>query len=188
MLIREDGRFLYTLPSIVDDIEFFITHVIRGSDHITNTGVQIQIIRALGAAPPVFAHYSLLNGPEGKPLSKRDDAERFSLRALRGAGYEPMALNALLARLGTPDPMEPCLSLDELAAGFDIARLGRSDIRFDPADLARANTACLHLLPYEAAKSRLAALDADLGPVFWEAVKPNLILFRDAADLSLLHI
>ena len=182
VLIREDGRFLYTLPSIVDDIEFAITHVIRGSDHITNTGVQIQIIRALGAEPPVFAHYSLLNGPEGKPLSKRNDAERFSLRALREAGYEPMALNALLARLGTPDPMEPCLSLDELAAGFDISRLGRSDIRFDPADLARANTACLHLLPYETAQPRLTALDADLGPDFWEAVKPNLVLFRDAAD------
>ncbi|MDO9125434.1 MAG: glutamate--tRNA ligase, partial [Parvibaculum sp.] len=76
VLIREDGRFLYTLPSVVDDIDFAVTHVIRGSDHITNTGVQIQIIRALGAEPPVYAHYSLLNGPEGKPLSKRDDAAR----------------------------------------------------------------------------------------------------------------
>lgn len=182
VLIREDGRFLYTLPSIVDDIGFAITHVIRGSDHITNTGVQIQIIRALGAEPPAFAHYSLLNGPEGKPLSKRDDAERFSLRALREAGYEAMALNALLARLGTPEPVEPCLSLATLAESFDIARLGRSDIRFDPADLARVNAACLHLMSHAEAQPRLAALGCDLGEAFWDAVKPNLVLFSDAAD------
>jgi len=182
VLIREDGRFLYTLPSIVDDIDFQVSHVIRGSDHITNTGVQIQIIRALGAEPPAFAHYSLLNGPEGKPLSKRDDAERFSLRALREAGYEAMALNALLARLGTPEPVEPCLSLETLAETFDISSLGRSDIRFDPADLTRVNAACLHLMPYAQAQPRLAALGADLGEAFWDAVKPNLVLFHDAAE------
>jgi glutamyl-tRNA synthetase len=182
VLIREDGRFLYTLPSIVDDIDFAISHVIRGSDHITNTGVQIQIIRALGAVPPVFAHYSLLNGPDGKPLSKRNDAARYSLRALREAGFEPMALNSLLARLGTSDAVEASLSLDELAAHFDISRLGRSDIRFDPAELARVNAACLHLMSYPDAKPRLAALSCDLGEPFWEAVKPNLALFAEAAD------
>ncbi|MFN4355863.1 glutamate--tRNA ligase [Parvibaculum sp.] len=182
VLIREDGRFLYTLPSIVDDIDFAITHVIRGADHITNTGVQIQIIRALGAVPPVFAHYSLLNGPDGKPLSKRNDAAQYSLRALREAGFEPMALNSLLARLGTPDAVEASLSLDELAAHFDISRLGRADIRFDPADLARINAACLHLMSYADAKPRLAALSCDLGEAFWEAVKPNLALFAEAAD------
>ncbi len=182
VLIREDGRFLYTLPSVVDDIDFAVTHVIRGSDHITNTGVQIQLIRALGAEPPAYAHYSLLNGPEGKPLSKRDDAERFSLAALREAGVEPMALNALLARLGTPDPVEACLSLATLAETFDITRLGRADIRFDPADLARVNAAILHLTPYAEAKPRLAALGCDLGEDFWNAVRPNLALFAEAAD------
>ncbi|MBX3446766.1 MAG: glutamate--tRNA ligase [Parvibaculaceae bacterium] len=182
VLIREDGRFLYTLPSIVDDIDFAITHVIRGADHITNTGVQIQIIRALGAEPPRFAHYSLLNGPDGKPLSKRNDAARYSLRALREAGFEPMALNSLLARLGTPDPAEASLSLDELASHFEISRLGRSDIRFDPADLARINAACLHLMSYADAQPRLAALSCDLGEAFWEAVRPNLALFAEAVD------
>ena len=181
VLIREDGRFLYTLPSVVDDIDFGISHVIRGSDHITNTGVQIQLIRALGATPPVYAHYSLLNGPEGRPLSKRDDAASFSLKALREAGYEPMALNALLARLGTPDPVEPVLSLTALAETFDLARLGRADIRFDPADLARVNAAILHLTPYEAAQPRLAALGCDLGADFWAAVRPNLALFAEVA-------
>src|SRR5690606_8177121 len=105
VLVREDGRFLYTLPSVIDDIDFEITHVIRGADHVTNTGVQVQLFRALGAEAPICGHHSLLQGPEGRPLSKREDAA-FSLRALRAAGYEPMAINALLARLGTSDAVE----------------------------------------------------------------------------------
>ncbi|HEX7775893.1 MAG TPA: glutamate--tRNA ligase, partial [Parvibaculum sp.] len=147
VLVREDGRFLYTLPSVVDDIDFAISHVIRGADHVTNTGVQVQLARALGAEPPVYAHFSLLLSAEGRPLSKREDAA-FSLEALREAGYEPMALNALLARLGTSDAVEPKLTLEELAAGFDISHLGRADIRFDPADLDKINAAFLHMLPY----------------------------------------
>lgn len=181
VLVREDGRFLYTLPSVVDDIEFGITHVIRGADHITNTGVQIQIIRALGAMPPVFAHFSMLQGPEGKPLSKREDAA-FSLEALRDAGYEPMAVNSLLARLGTSDAIEPRPTLAELAAGFDISHLGRADIRFDPADLDKTNAALLHITSYDAVAARLDALGCDLGPVFWDAVKPNLTRLAEARD------
>jgi len=181
VLVREDGRFLYTLPSVVDDIDFGITHVIRGADHVTNTGVQVQIFRALGAEPPVFAHHSLLQGPEGRPLSKREDAA-FSLQALREAGYEPMAIDALLARLGTSDAVEPRLTLGELARDFDIAHLGRADIRFDPADLDKTNAALLHMLPYEAVMGRLGAMKCDLGPAFWEAVRPNLVRFADVKD------
>ncbi|MEN6541866.1 glutamate--tRNA ligase [Parvibaculum sp.] len=181
VLVREDGSFLYTLPSVVDDIEFRITHVVRGADHITNTGVQIQIARALGAEPPVYAHFSLLQGPEGRPLSKREDAA-FSIEALREAGYEPMAINSLLARLGTSDAHEALLSLDELAAGFDISHLGRADIRFEPAELDRMNASILHLTPYEAAQPRLADSGCDLGPAFWDAVKPNLARFADVKE------
>ncbi|MFZ3032556.1 MAG: glutamate--tRNA ligase, partial [Parvibaculum sp.] len=155
VLIREDGRFLYTLPSVVDDVDFGITHVIRGSDHVTNTGVQVQITRALGATPPIFAHYSLLLAEDGSPLSKRRDAD-FTIAALRHSGLEPMAVNDLLARLGTSDPVEAVLTLDELAHGFDISHLGRADIRFDPADLAKMNAALLHKMPYADVKSRLA--------------------------------
>ncbi len=178
VLIREDGRFLYTLPSVVDDIDFAVSHVIRGADHITNTGVQIQIVRALGAEPPAYAHYSLMQGPEGKPLSKREDAA-FSLGALREAGYEPMALNSLIARLGTSDAIEPRLTLEELAAGFDLTHLGRADIRFDPADLDKVNAALLHMLPYDAVAARLDAAQCNLGADFWNAVKPNLVRFDD---------
>jgi glutamyl-tRNA synthetase len=122
----------------------------------------------------------LLLSVEGRPLSKREDAD-FSLRSLREAGYEPMALNALLARLGTSDAFEPKLMLEELAAGFDITHLGRADIRFDPADLDKANAAFLHMLPYEAVMGRLGAMKCDLGRDFWEAVKPNLARFADVA-------
>jgi glutamyl-tRNA synthetase len=178
VLIREDGRFLYTLPSVVDDIDFSITHVIRGADHITNTGVQIQLARALGATPPTFAHYSLLLAVDGRPLSKRLDAD-FSLEFLRAEGLEPMAINALLARLGTSDGVEAKHTLEELAAGFDLAHFGRADIRFDPADLDKVNAACLHIMPYEEARPRLAALGCDLGEDFWATMQPNLTRFAD---------
>ena len=178
VLIREDGRYLYTLPSVVDDVEFGITHVIRGADHVTNTGVQVQITRALGATPPIFAHYSLLLAEDGAPLSKRKDAD-FTIAALRHSGLEPMAVNALLARLGTSDPVEAVLMLDELAHGFDISHLGRADIRFDPLDLAKMNATLLHKMPYDDVKARLAAKHCDLGEIFWETVQPNLGLFDD---------
>ena len=180
VLIREDGRFLYTLPSVVDDIDFAITHVIRGADHMTNTGVQVQITRALGAVPPAYAHFSLLLSVEGRPLSKRLDAE-FSLNMMRADGYEPMAINSLLARLGTTDPVDAKLTVAELVAGFDITHLGRADIRFDPTDLDKLNAAWLHMLPYADAKPRLAALNCDLGQSFWETVQPNLARFADVA-------
>ncbi|MBI1262809.1 MAG: glutamate--tRNA ligase [Rhizobiales bacterium] len=180
VLVREDGRFLYTLPSVVDDIDFGITHIIRGADHLTNTGVQLQLFKALGATAPTFAHYSLLQGPEGKPLSK-SQGEDFSLQSLREAGYEPMAINSLLARLGTPDPVEPRLSLEELAAHFDIGQLGRADIRFDPANLDKTNAALLHLIPYTSIRGRLGAAGIDLGEDFWNAIRPNLTRFDDAA-------
>ncbi|MDO8289589.1 MAG: glutamate--tRNA ligase [Parvibaculum sp.] len=178
VLIREDGRFLYTLPSVVDDIDFAISHVIRGADHVTNTGVQVQITRALGATPPTYAHYSLLLSVDGRPLSKRLDAD-FSLQAMRAEGLEPMAINGLLARLGTSDVVEAKLTLDEIAAGFDIAHLGRADIRFDPADLDKMNAAFLHMLPYADAQPRLAVAGCDLGESFWETVRPNLARFAD---------
>ena len=103
VLIREDGRFLYTLPSVVDDIDFKITHIIRGEDHVTNTGVQIEIFEALGAAVPVFAHFSLLIGAGGEALSKRLGS--LSIEGLREDGIEPQAINSLLAKLGTSDPV-----------------------------------------------------------------------------------
>jgi glutamyl-tRNA synthetase len=180
VLIREDGAFLYTLPSVVDDVEMAITHVIRGEDHATNTGVQIEIFEALGAKVPEFAHYSLLVGADGEALSKRIGS--MSIQDLRAEGFEPLAVASHVARLGSSDPLEAAASLDELAAGFDLGKFGRAPARYDPADLARLNAGVLHAMPYGVAKPRLAALGCDLGEGFWNAIRPNLGKFDEAKD------
>src|SRR5690554_5023231 len=148
VLLREDGRPLYTLSSVVDDLELGISHILRGEDHVANTAVQIQLFRALGGQPPAFAHLPLLAGPSGEGLSKRLGS--LSLASLREAGLEAMALNAYLAKLGTPDPTEPRQSLEELAADFDIARFGRATPKYDPTELEHLNARLLHEMPYGA--------------------------------------
>ena len=178
VLIREDGLFLYTLPSVVDDIEMAITHVVRGEDHVTNSGAQIEIFEALGATPPTFAHMSLLIGADGQALSKRLGS--LSIGQMREEGYEPIAIASHLGRIGTSDPVELVGSLDELAQGFAFEKLGRAPARYDTADLDRLNAQAVHALDYEAAQPRLAALGADLGEAFWLAVRENLNRFNDA--------
>lgn len=179
VLIREDGAFLYTLPSVVDDIDLAISHVIRGEDHVTNTGAQIEIFEALGAKPPRFAHTTLLVGADGEGLSKRLGS--LSIRQLREEGYEPLAVVSHLARIGTSDPLEPSESIEALASAFAFGKMARHPGRYDPADLARLNGATLHAMPYAVAQPRLAALGADLGEPFWLAVRANLGLFAEAA-------
>ncbi|HEY4943209.1 MAG TPA: glutamate--tRNA ligase [Rhizomicrobium sp.] len=179
VLIREDGRFLYTLPSVVDDIDFAITHIIRGEDHVTNTAPQIEIFEALAATAdkgtatlPAFAHYPLFVLPGGEVLSKRKGS--LSLRGLREEGIEALALASYLAKIGTSDPIEPRTSLDALAADFDLAKISRAAAHFDVTELEALNAKVLHILPYETVQPRLVALGADRGPQFWEALRPNL--------------
>ncbi|CAO3413070.1 glutamate--tRNA ligase [Azospirillum doebereinerae] len=182
VLIREDGRPLYTLTSVVDDADFAITHIIRGEDHVANTAVQIQIFEALGAAVPGFAHLPLLTDAGGQGLSKRLGS--LSVGSLRDDdGIEPMALSSLLAKLGTSDPIEARLTLDELVAEFDLSKISRATPKFDPEDLARLNARLLHLTPFERVADKLAALGlAGADAAFWEAVRPNLARLADAAD------
>jgi glutamyl-tRNA synthetase len=182
VLIREDGAFLYTLPSVVDDIDMGITHIIRGEDHVANTGTQIELFEALGAAAPVFGHFSLLVGADGSALSKRLGS--LSIAQLREDGIEPLAITSHIAKLGTSDPLEAGASLAELGANFDFAKMGRAPARFDEADLHRLNAGVLHAMDYATAQPRLAALNADLGEDFWLAVRPNLKLFADVAELA----
>jgi glutamyl-tRNA synthetase len=179
VLIREDGRFLYTLPSVVDDIDFAVTHVVRGEDHVTNTAAQIEIFEALGAAVPAFAHFPLLVGAGGEALSKRLGS--LSLRSLREDGIEPLALACYLAKTGTSDPIALKPSLDALAAEFAFEKIGRAPAHFDPAELTGLNGKLLHTLPYETVAARLTALGVG-GAAFWEAVKPNLTRLSDAAE------
>ncbi len=178
VLIREDGRFLYTLPSVVDDIDFAITHIIRGEDHVTNTGVQVEIFEALGAPIPAFAHFSMLVGAGGEALSKRLGS--LSIEGLREEGIEPQAINSLLAKLGTSDPVVPRATLDELVADFDLAKFSRAPAHFDPNDLKAINHKLLHAMPYDAVASGLSRLGVGGGAPFWEAVRDNIQLLNEA--------
>jgi glutamyl-tRNA synthetase len=181
ILIREDGSYLYTLPSVVDDVELAITHVVRGEDHVTNSGAQIEIFRALGGEPPAFAHTPLLVGADGDKLSKRLGS--LALQDIRTAGIEPMALCSLLAKIGTSDPVEARGDLATLAAEFDFAKIGRAPARFDEADLKRMNAAILHASSYEHVKERLDAIGVGGGEAFWEVARANVATLADAADL-----
>lgn len=178
VLIRGDGTILYTLSSVVDDVDMAVTHILRGEDHLTNTAVQIQLFQALGAAVPVFGHLSLLTDAAGQGLSKRTGA--LSLREMRQSGLEAMAITSLLARLGSADPVRPCRTLDELAAGFDLARFGRAAAKFDPAELDHVNARLLHEMPWAEAKPRLEELGAHADERFWLAVRGNLARFPEA--------
>ncbi len=181
VLIRGDGQFLYTLASVCDDIDHGITDVVRGSDHVTNTATQIQIIRALGAEPPRFAHHSLLTGPQGEALSKR--LGTLSLRDLRARGIEPMALLSLMARLGSSDPVELRGSIDALAEGFDLAHFGAAPTKFDEADLYPLTARYLQSLPYEKVADKVAALGVPeaLAERFWLLVRENITTLNEMA-------
>ena len=180
VLVREDGTYLYTLPSVVDDIDFGITHVIRGEDHVANTGVQIQIFEALGARPPVFAHHNLLTGADGQALSKRLGS--LSIRSLREEGLEPLAVLSYSATIGSSNPVAPYTSLHALADVFHFDKLSRAPARFDIEELRQLNGRLLHELEFDAVQSRLEALGIRGGEAFWEAVRPNLRVFGDATE------
>lgn len=174
VLIRADGTPLYTFTSVVDDIETGMTHLIRGEDHVTNTGVQIDLFAALAAPPPAFAHLPLLVDGDGGKLSKRIDS--LTLRGLRGDGIEPAALAAYLARLGTSDDPEP-LPMAALAETFDLGRFSHSAARFDGRQLLALNRRVLHGLPFAAVADRLPAGATE---AFWLAVRGNLDLLTEA--------
>lgn len=178
ILRREDGTYLYTLPSVIDDIDLGITHVIRGEDHITNTAVQIQVFEALEGAVPTFAHHNLLTTASGEGLSKR--LGHLSLRHLREAGMEPMAVASLAVLVGSSEAVRPVSSMEELAQVIDVTRLSHAPAKFDEKELAALNTKLLHELPYEAAKDRLALLNVGGGEEFWNAVRGNIVRMTDA--------
>jgi glutamyl-tRNA synthetase len=182
VLIREDGRFLYTLASVVDDAELGITDVVRGADHVTNTATQIQIFEALGATPPRFAHHSLLTAPGGAPLSKREGAT--ALADLRAEGVEPLALVALLARLGSSRDVVAVDSLAEAAEGFDLSTFHAAPAVFERDQLMRLSAQRLRAAPFEAVADRLAdmGIAGAAARPFWEAVRPNLDRLSDALD------
>jgi len=181
---RADGSWLYTLPSVVDDLDMNISHVIRGEDHVTNTAAQVELIAALGGEVPEFAHFSLMLGADGSGLSKRLGS--LALADLRDSGLEPISLNAHIARLGTADPVVPAQTMQEIIDGFDMARLGRAPARFDPEDVTRLNARILHETSYAAVAERLAEIGAPAQPEFWEAMRGNIEKFADMQNIMAL--
>ncbi|HBO49382.1 MAG TPA: glutamate--tRNA ligase [Alphaproteobacteria bacterium] len=171
IIIREDGSYLYHLPSCIDDSDFGITHIVRGEDHTTNTASQIQMFEAIGGKVPTFAHLPLLTGTEGK-LSKRLGS--LGVRELKADGVEAMAICSFLAKLGTSDAIEPYYSLDELAESLDFSKLGRSQPKFDEEELKHFNTKAVRSMPYSLVKDRIAADET-----FWNDVRANLNVVDD---------
>lgn len=180
VLIREDGSPLYTFTSVVDDVDFAITHIVRGEDHVTNSGVQIAIFEALGAEPPAFAHHSLLIGADGHALSKR--LGTLSIETFRNDGIEPMAVLSHAALLGTSDAIEPHTSIKELAELFDFGKISTAPGRFDVEELKGLNAKLLHKRAYDDVASRLEGLGITGGIPFWDAVRGNLVTLADAND------
>ena len=179
---REDGSWLYLLPSVIDDVDLQITHIVRGEDHVTNSAAQIQMFEALGAKSPAFAHEALLVAAEGK-LSKRLGS--YGAEHLREEGVEPMAMLSLLARIGTSQPVEPIASLDELARDFDFAHFGRAPAHFDPHDVELLNARLLHKLDFAAVADRLPV---DAAEEDWLLLRPNLERLSDFGPwLDVLH-
>jgi glutamyl-tRNA synthetase len=207
VLIRADGGYLYTLPSVVDDIELGVTEVIRGEDHVTNTAVQIELFEALGATAPSFAHHNLLTTASGEGLSKRSGA--LSIGSLRERGLEPMAVASLAVLTGTAEAVRPIASLPDLAALVDLSRISRAPARFDPAEIEVLNARLLHETPFEMVEARLhrmgieagearmgieagearmgieageARMGIEAGEAFWNAVRGNVTRLADAAS------
>lgn len=181
VLIRADGQVLYTFASSVDDADMGVTHIVRGADHVTNTATQIQIIRALGATPPAFAHHSLLTGAQGEELSKRLGV--LAIKDLRESGVAPEALLSLMARLGSSQPVELRMSLDDLANGFELSQFGASPTKFDAEDLWPLTREANQARPLSEVADRIAALGvpADQAERFWRVASQNITRLDDLA-------
>lgn len=175
VLIRADGTFLYTFTSVVDDIDFGITHIIRGEDHVTNTGVQVDLFKALSAAPPAFAHHALLTASGDLKMSKRSG----DMALMNSRELEPMAVASYVALIGTSDAIEPMRSMEALADKLDLSHVSMSAARFDLGELKALNARFLHATPYDEVAERLAAKGIGGGDAFWLAVRGNVSVFDD---------
>jgi glutamyl-tRNA synthetase len=181
VLIREDGSYLYTLPSIIDDVDFGITHVIRGEDHVSNTGTQIEIFEALGASAPNWGHHNLLIAADGSALSKREGS--LSLKALREEGTQPMAVASVATLVGTSMAIAPRESLGDLAEDFDLSKVSSGPARFEPKQIADFSAQMVHALEPADVAGMLTDLGipTDVQADLWLAVRKNCDAPQDVA-------
>ena len=180
VLIRADGTYLYTLPSVIDDIDMGVTMIIRGDDHVTNTAVQIQLFEILSGKSPKFAHHNLIINASGEGLSKRLGS--LSIRQMREEGYEPLSVAIFAVLNGTSEPVQPLADMEALADLFALGKVSRSSSKFDMADLNHLNARILHETDYAAVADRLSALGIEGGEAFWQAVRGNIERLPDAKE------
>jgi glutamyl-tRNA synthetase len=179
VLIRADGSYLYTLPSVVDDIDLGVTHIIRGEDHVSNTGVQIDLFQALGGTPPSFAHHNLLTDEKGQGLSKRLGS--LALSDLHAEGYEPLAVAIMASLTGTSAAIEPLKSLEALSEKLDFSGISHGPARYDPAELTSLNAKLLHTMSFDEVAERIKPFGIESEAV-WLVLRENLVLLNDIAE------
>jgi glutamyl-tRNA synthetase len=180
VVCRADGTWLYSLASVVDDLDMKVTHIIRGEDHITNTAAQIEMFAALGGRAPEFAHHNLLTLPGGEGLSKRFGS--LSIQSLREAGHEALAIASAAVLTGTSLAVEPVENLEALAEKIDFKKISHGPARFDPADLDALTAKTLHAAPFAFVADRLKGLGVGGGEKLWFAVRGNLAHLSDAKE------
>ena len=180
VILREDGRVIYTLASVVDDIDFDITHILRGEDHMTNSAAQIQLFEALGSAAPNLGHLSLLTDISGAGLSKRLGS--LSLKDLRNEGIHPMAISSLLSKVGTSDPVEIKKEIKTIILDFDINKFGKSKSKFDKNELSILNSKIYQLIDFEEIDEDLNKMNISITKEFWNLIRGNIALLKNVKD------
>ncbi|MDF0607363.1 glutamate--tRNA ligase [Wolbachia endosymbiont of Onchocerca gibsoni] len=174
---REDGIYTYMLPSVIDDIDFNITHIIRGEDHIPNTVAQIQIILALKTKAPTFAHLSLLHFNDNK-ISKRKGG--LDIRLIKKSEIEPITLVSYLAKLGTSDPIKVHVDMQSLIDSFDIKKFSSASTQFSLSEVYKLNSKALQKMPFKAVKERLNQIRVNSSE-FWYFIRSNIEKFSEVA-------
>ena len=177
VIIREDGRVIYTLASVVDDIDFEVTDILRGEDHMTNSAAQIQLFEALGSLAPRLGHLSLLTDISGSGLSKRLGS--LSLRDLKKEGFQPLAIASLLSRIGTSDPTDISTELNEIIINFDINKFGKSKPKFDKVELSALNSKFFQLIDFENIFDDLKKININITKEFWYLIRGNINTLND---------
>jgi glutamyl-tRNA synthetase len=183
ILIREEdengfGVPTYTFCSVVDDIDYGITDIIRGEDHITNTAIQIQIFEALNAKAPDFAHLALVKASEGK-ISKREGG--FDVKTLRQDGYEEMAIVNLLSQIGTSESLKIYQNFEQLINDFSFDKFSKSAMNYDITELTNINQKLLQILSFGHISVRIKELGIkyNISEKFWEICKHNINFIND---------
>lgn len=176
VLVRDNNVPTYTFCSVVDDLEYGITDIIRGEDHITNTAVQIQIFEALiavsGGKIPDFSHLALIKASEGK-ISKREGG--FDVKSLRNDGYEAFSIINLLAQIGASGQSGVYKNFEELINSFDLSKFSKSSTNYDISELGHINQKLLQMLDFSDIKPRLNEIGlSEIDESFFNHLKLNI--------------